>query len=208
MTIHTNINSGTAAAPPAGLAEQHFKTALGILETTHTDAAQGWTPQRQSQFLAAIADGATVQDAAQEAGLSRRSAYAFRRTAKGAAFRLGWQAAEILAADSLREDLWDRAKHGQTWTVIREDGEKTITTTRHRFDNRLALSMLTRLENKVVEAWDADDVILAGKFDDFLTLLDSGAAPQDATELLDLVDPASPEAEAIGMCVNRVNRRP
>jgi hypothetical protein len=44
MTIHAHIHSGTAAAPPAGLAEQHFKTALGILETTHADAAQGWAP--------------------------------------------------------------------------------------------------------------------------------------------------------------------
>lgn len=182
MTIHTDITPATAAAPPAGLAAQHFKTALGLLETTHADAAQGWTPQRQSQFLAAIADGATVADAAAEVGLSRRSAYALRRTARGAAFRLGWQAAEILAADSLREDLWDRAKHGQTWTVVRDDGDKVITTTRHRLDNRLALAMLTRLENRLVTGGTASR--LANRFGDFLSVLEAGDAPADAGELV------------------------
>ena len=181
-------------------AESHFRAALSALETAHADAANGWTPQRQAQFLSAIADGATVADAAQEVGLSRRSAYALRRRAGGVAFDLGWQAADLLARDSLREDLWDRARNGQSWTTVRDDGEKVITTTRHRFDNRLALAMLTRLEARVADASHAMPVRLADKFDELLASIEQGEASADPAELLARLCPAAPDESAIGTC--------
>jgi hypothetical protein len=184
MTIHEKIESETAAEAPRELAETHFRAALGVLEAVGAEAASGWTPRRQAQFLSAIADGATVQDAAAEAGLSRRSAYALRRRADGRAFDLGWQAAEILARDALRETLWDRAQNGQSWTTVRDDGERVITTTRHRFDNRLALAMLTRLETRVAERPRDDDVRIAGKMDDLLALIEGGEAPAERAEII------------------------
>ena len=70
MTIHAQIYGETTADAPPELAETHFKAALSALETTQADTAQGWTPQRQAQFLEAIADGATVAEAAEEVRLS------------------------------------------------------------------------------------------------------------------------------------------
>ncbi len=197
MTIHTPIQSADAATTPPELAENHFKAALSALEATQAATTHGWTPKRQAQFLSAIADGATVADAAAEVGLSRRSAYALRRTARGAAFHLGWQAAEILAADSLRETLWDRAQNGQSWTTVRDDGEKTITTTRHRFDNRLALAMLTRLEARVADAAGDAPVHVAGRFDEYVALVAAEEAAIEPAAILARFAPAPPR---IGTC--------
>ena len=131
-----------------------------------------------------------MQDAAAEVGLSRRSAYALRRRADGRAFDLGWQAADILARDSLRETLWDRAQNGQSWTTVRDDDEKTINTTRHGFDNRPALSMLTRLEARVTDHPHAYEVRVSGRFDALLTLIESGEAPAERAAIVAQLAPA------------------
>lgn len=141
-----------------------------------------------------------MQDAAAEVGLSRRSAYALRRRAGGQAFDLGWQAADLLACDSLRETLWDRARNGQSWTTVRDDGERVVTTTRHRFDNRLALAMLTRLEDKLADAPTAPAARMAGKFEHLLAHIEAGPCSPDTAALVDFLDPPPSEPDAIGTC--------
>ncbi|WP_326525470.1 hypothetical protein [Sphingomonas sp.] len=103
----------------------------------------GWTADRQRAFLDYIAQGCTVDDAATLVGLSAASAYAFRQRAAGAAFAVGWQAALLLQRNRLADDLTSRAFRGQIETVIRPDGTQVE---RHRYDNRLALALLTRLD--------------------------------------------------------------
>ncbi len=109
----------------------------------------GWTGERQRAFLESVAVGATVEEACRHVGMSVSSAYALRRRAAGSAFALGWQAASLLARDSIADALTARAIDGQVDTYSRPDGS---TWTRHRFDNRLASTMLARLDRQADDA--------------------------------------------------------
>jgi hypothetical protein len=109
----------------------------------------GWTGERQRAFLESVAVGATVEEACRHVGMSVSSAYALRRRAAGSAFALGWQAASLLARDRIADALTARAIDGQVDTYSRPDGS---TWTRHRFDNRLASTMLARLDRQADDA--------------------------------------------------------
>jgi hypothetical protein len=155
----------------------HTTTALPAL----ADRAQrydGWTPDRQRAFLEAIAEGHTVGSACALVGMAPSSAYALRRRAAGAAFALGWRAANLLAREKVADTLLARAIDGQVETVTRADGE---TITRHRYDNRLASTMLARLDRfadkEAGEATHQAARLVAAEFDGFLDLIDRDEGP-------------------------------
>ena len=103
----------------------------------------GWTADRQRRFLIALSRGLTIDRACAIVEMSRTAAYTFRASARGAAFALGWEAAQIRARDVLADELMDRALNGVREQVITDDGRIT---TRKRHDNRLAWNLLTRLD--------------------------------------------------------------
>ncbi|MEG8044475.1 hypothetical protein O6V14_06550 [Sphingomonas faeni] len=119
--------------------------------TRYTQRSDGWTPDRQRGFLERIAEGATVDEASASVGLSPGAAYTLRRRAAGAAFALGWDAAKLVARPIVAETLFLRAIAGQTERVTRPDGEVIE---RHRYDNRLAMSLLNRLDRPLAARSD------------------------------------------------------
>lgn len=139
----------------------------------------GWTPAKQRQFLQMLAEGHTITNSCAALGMSTSSAYALRRSAAGAAFALGWQAALLLAREHLADRLLERAMHGSVDTITRPDGS---TVTRQRHDNRLAMHMLARLDRLAEEGCGPADHaaarLVAGEFEQFLALVagDGGAA--------------------------------
>ncbi len=140
----------------------------------------GWSAANQRRFLEAIAEGHGVESACRCVGLSATSAYAFRRTARGAAFALGWRAASLVAREAIAETLLVRALEGQVDTYVRADGSSV---TRHRHDNRLALSLLARLDRQVESAPDADAKaarLVAQEFDAYLDLVTRDEGPARA----------------------------
>jgi hypothetical protein len=166
------VSAASAAAPGAAV--------LDIAPLTPSRRADGWTAATQRRFLEAIAEGFGVEHACRTVGLSTASAYAFRRTAAGAAFALGWRAATLVARESIAETLLVRALEGQVDTVVRPDG---TTLTRHRYDNRLATSLLARLDRQVESVPDADVKaarLVAQEFDAFLALVDRDEGPARA----------------------------
>ncbi len=138
--------------------------------------SDGWTPDRQRRFLEAIAEGHTVGDACALVGLSPASAYALRRRAVGASFRLGWDAASLLARDRIADTLLARAIDGQTETYTRGD----TVFTRHRYDNRLAAAMLARLDKRADETPGPVHQaarLVAQEFDAFLDMVERDDGP-------------------------------
>lgn len=136
----------------------------------------GWSPQRQRIFLEAIAEGSTVGEACAHVGLSPASAYALRRRAAGTSFRLGWDAANLLARDKVADTLLARAIEGQTETYTRGDAIFT----RHRYDNRLATTMLARLDRLAEDAQGPVPQaarLVAQEFDAFLDLVERDEGP-------------------------------
>lgn len=53
----------------------------------------GWTPERQLRFLAALAETGSVSAAATAAGMSRESAYRLRSRRHGSLFAAAWDCA-------------------------------------------------------------------------------------------------------------------
>ncbi|WP_448658113.1 hypothetical protein ACPVPU_11690 [Sphingomonas sp. CJ99] len=131
----------TSSVTPADVAPA-FHPPAPLDDSRNTD---GWTADRQRQFLIAIAHGVSVTRACAMVGLTRQSAYALRDSARGAAFALGWRAAMLRSRDALADTLMDRAFNGVRETVTHDDGAMT---TRHRYDNALAYRMLVRLDRR------------------------------------------------------------
>jgi hypothetical protein len=99
----------------------------------------GWVPDRQVEFIEALADCGCVEEAARAVGMSRNSAYALRRRPDAQAFRLAWDAAMDNAVARLRDAAMARAIHGVAVPVFHK-GE-LVGEQRH-FDERLTMFLL------------------------------------------------------------------
>ena len=137
------------------------------------DAAQPglFTRERQVVFLHALAATGAVRSAAARSGVSHQTAY--RERLASAAFRRAWDAALLAARCHAEEVLSCRAIDGveeQVWY----HGE--VVATRRRFDTRLLLAHLARLDRLTA---DAKVEAFAG---DFEAALDRFAAGSEAPE--------------------------
>jgi hypothetical protein len=148
----------TAPPPPGAPAPRH----------------DGWTPANERIFLVTLAETGVVTDAVRAAGLSRESAYARRNSAAGHAFALGWDAAILLSRHATADDVASRSRHGVIDRIYR-NGE--LVAERHRYDNRLTMAHLARLDRLAAEAERRPEVhAVATEYDRYLDLLPEGNA--------------------------------
>jgi hypothetical protein len=133
----------------------------------------GWDPGKEHVFLTTLADTGVVADACRAAGMSRTSAYGHRRSASGRAFALGWEAARLIARCPVADDVMSRSRHGVIERIYR-NGE--LWGERHRYDNRLTMAVLTRLDRQAEGLGENAPLIrtIAQEFDRFLDLLPEG----------------------------------
>jgi hypothetical protein len=149
--------------------------------------ADGWSAGRQAAFLAHLADNGVVEDAARAVGMSVSGGYALRRTARGYAFNLGWEAALIIARRIVADRLMTAAIKGEEARWVREEGVTTYT----RQNTKLSLALLDRVN----PATSLPEVMaVATRFDWFLQLIDEGADAQSLWD--DFFDDALPHSEA------------
>lgn len=82
----------------------------------------GWTPQRQAEFIGQLAATRSVCAAARWVGMARESAYRLRRRAGAASFALAWDAALGLASTNPKvthPSLDQRVEHGTLRPLVR-----------------------------------------------------------------------------------------
>lgn len=139
--------------------------------------ADGWSAGRQAAFLAHLADNGVVEDAARAVGMSVSGGYALRRTARGYAFNLGWEAALIIARRIVADRLMTAAIKGEEARWVREDGVTTYT----RQNTKLSLTLLDRVNPARTLA---EVMAVATRFDHFLELIDDGVSAQEMWEYL------------------------
>ena len=82
------------------------------------DRHDGWTPERQRAFIAALADCGSVRSAASMVNMSSESAYALRRHPQAAGFRAAWHAAQGMGVLRLKDEAFERAIHGELVPVM------------------------------------------------------------------------------------------
>jgi hypothetical protein len=139
----------------------------------------GWLPWKKAQFLLVLAAGGIVADACAAVGMSVASAYALKNRRSGRAFGKMWDAILIhRARGRLADNNLARAMDGCVEQVLR-DG--VVVAERRRFDNRLSMAMLTRLD-RLAESKDGEEAellrALSEDFDDYLEILESGGDEQ------------------------------
>jgi len=78
----------------------------------------GWTPERQRHFIAALADTGCVAIAARMVNMTPESAYMLRRQPGAEDFRRAWEAAQGLGLQVVRDEAFDRAMNGQLVPVF------------------------------------------------------------------------------------------
>lgn len=136
--------------------------------TTHP--ASQWTGQVKARFLDSLAQRGNVRAACKRVGLSAETAYRQRR--RDPAFARAWAAAMALARRVGEQVLADRAIDGVEEEVWYR-GE--LCGTRVRYDARLLLAHLARLDSAVDETALAD----ADRFDELLAVIAGEEMPGD-----------------------------
>jgi transposase len=134
----------------------------------------GWTPAAQRLFLETLAGLGVARTACAVAGMSHEAAYSFRNRAAGLAFKMGWDAALLLARARLVDDLMTRAIDGQEDVLRRDRDADEVRRARH--DNRLAQGMLTRLDkqSQTDDSEYAPHRLIAQDWEAFLDLIERG----------------------------------
>lgn len=131
-----------AAAPPA---VEPPAAPRGALDPAPFDPVplrarhDGWTPEKQREFIEALADSGVVREAAARVGMTQQSASRLRRRADARAFDIAWEAALRQGARRLHAIAWERAIEG---VVKRHYYHGELTSEERVFDNRLLTYLL------------------------------------------------------------------
>ena len=149
--------------------------------------ANGWTPERKALFLDRMACHGNARAACRAVGLSREAAYKLRR--RDPLFARAWAAALVLARENGEQVLGERAIEGVEEPIYYR-GE--LIGTRRRYDSRLLLAHLARLDRLAGDGAASED---AGRFDEIVACIAEGSqdippnrspfvlqAAQDATD--------------------------
>jgi len=128
-----------------------------------------------------LAETGRVTTACNYAQLTKQSAYALR--ARDPLFAASWDAACELARAPLADALYERALDGVTETISK-DGQ--VIAERHRYDSRLSVSVLNRLDRRCDRALEtgAHHLAILRRWDEWLALVGKGEEVS-ASALLD-----------------------
>ena len=99
----------------------------------------GWTADRQTEFIEALADCGCVVDAARRVGMGVESAYRLRSRPDAQAFRVAWDLALDYAIRRLSDAAFSRALHG---TVVPHFYKGEQVGEHRRFDSALTRFLL------------------------------------------------------------------
>ena len=99
----------------------------------------GWTPERQIEFIEALAACGCIEEACRAVGMSPTSAYKLRNRSDARAFRLAWRIALDTGVERLADAAFARALNGVSRPVFH--GGEQIGEYRH-FDERLTMFLL------------------------------------------------------------------
>ena len=156
------------------------------VETTPTPAT-GWTPERKVHFLDRLSVHGNARAACRAVGLSAEAAYKLRR--RDAQFARGWAAALVLARENGLQVLGERAIEGIEEEIYYR-GE--LIGTRRRYDSRLLLAHLARLDQL---ADDETAGVDAGRFDELIAAIAGELDYSPAASREEHIEQAARDAE-------------
>ncbi|MEM7779131.1 MAG: hypothetical protein AAF697_01925 [Pseudomonadota bacterium] len=99
----------------------------------------GWTPERQRDFIEALADTGSVHAACKAVNMSQGGAYYLRRQEGAEEFRAAWEKALDLGVQRIEDVAMDRALNGVEEPLY---SYGKLVGTRRRYNDRLLMFML------------------------------------------------------------------
>jgi len=160
----------------------------------------GWTPERQHAFIAALAESGCVTEACAAVRMSPRTAYALRARPDASTFRQAWDVALDYAIRRLGDAAFSRALHGVPRPIF-DQGEQ-IGERRH-YDERLTMFLLRYRDPVRYGAWldgyearrhpDGAGIVLAHALNAVLDAGHGQAPVFDKTEAVDAAGDPIPE---------------
>jgi hypothetical protein len=168
----------------------HPETSL--TETRHY-RHDGWTPAKMRVFHERFAESGVLRDACEAVGMSARSAYNLRD--RDPLVAAGWEAAALKRRTRLADESYSRSVNG-VMERIYKDG--VIVAERHRYDNRLTMSVLARLDARIDRAEERGDpsLNLVARWDEYLDALGEGRREDGMALLAPPVSSPEPAAAA------------
>ena len=112
--------------------------------------SDGWSPEKQIDFIEALAESGCVEEACGRVGMSPQSAYALRRRVDAQSFRIAWDTALDYAVRRLSDAAYSRALNGVVRPVFYQ-GEQIGE--RRYFDERLTMFLLRYRDPQRYGAW-------------------------------------------------------
>jgi hypothetical protein len=106
----------------------------------------GWSEERQRDFIAALQLCGSISAAARSVGMSARSAYRLAEAPGADSFAEAWDAAFAEGIARLRADAMERSLHGSLVPVYRQG---RLVRVEHRRNDRLAIALLGGRERGV-----------------------------------------------------------
>jgi hypothetical protein len=177
----------------------HMPEIVDPLEPLHPETSftqtrrlrqDGWTPDKMRLFHERFAECGVVREACEAAGMSARAAYNLRD--RDPLFAAGWEAAALKSRARLTDEAFSRSMKGVVERIYR-DG--VVVAERHRYDNRLTMLVLARLDARVDRAEErgSPHLRLVERWDDYL-----GALGEDRRDdgMALLAPPAAPAPAA------------
>lgn len=134
--------------PPDG--KRTLAGAHEFIPASPRERHDGWTPEKQVEFIDALGECGCVTEACERVGLSPSTAYRLRRRVDAYSFRAAWDAALDYAIRRLSDAAFSRALHGVTrpvWFQGEQVGE------RRYYDERLTMFLLRYRDPDTYGAW-------------------------------------------------------
>lgn len=207
---------GYDSQPPAprkriGWFEGHMPEIVDPLVPAHPENSftqtrrlrhDGWTPEKKRLFLERFAECGVIVEACEAAGMSARSAY--NLCDRDPLFAAGWEAAAVKARRPLADEAYSRSRNGVVERIYK-DG--VIVAERHRYDNRLTMAVLARLDSRIDRAEERGEshLKLVARWDDYLDAVGEDRLEEGMALLGPPAEPEPPEAPA-GLPANAGHR--
>jgi len=150
----------------------------------------GWTPQRQREFVEALADTGIVRAAAARVGMTEQSVNWLRRRADARAFDLACETAFRIGARRIHSIAYERAIEG---SVRRHYYHGELKSEERVYDNRLLIALIGKLPDPHQPAPELDAV--ERSWEPWMDAIEQGLpAPELAPEPAIATPAAEPEA--------------
>jgi hypothetical protein len=145
--IHPELNDYQPVRPPARVpGEEESDSAHPERESSgagtprrRTPRRDGFTPDRQEDFVELVRGGASGREASRRIGISPTTAYNLYNSPEGAAFRAAWDEAAKVTDIVLDDTAFDRAVNGQEEIVYHQGRRVGV---RWKYDNKLLMQLL------------------------------------------------------------------